>query len=101
MIGSSLGFRDPFLGETNDPKGEEGASDHVYDVTDERDEVVGALWVVLHNLCESLLIWTPFRAKTTTKNMTGQTSMHTMMINISKRMSSVRRLNTGVASRPD
>ena len=70
MIDSSLGFRDPFLGETNDRKGEEGANGHIYDVTDKRDEVGGALWVVLHNLCEKLLIWKPFPAKTTTKNMT-------------------------------
>ena len=54
MIDSSLGFRDQFLGETNDRKGEEGANDHVYDVTDKRDEVVGALWVVLYNLCEKI-----------------------------------------------
>ena len=49
---SSLSIRDPFLGETNDRKGEEGANDHVYDVTEEREEVVGALRVVLYNLCE-------------------------------------------------
>ena len=51
VIDSNPGTRDPFLGETNDSIGEEGANDHLYDGTDLRYDKVGPLRVVVYNLC--------------------------------------------------
>ncbi len=49
-INSNLGIRNPFLGETNDGIGEEGANNQLYDGTDLRYDKVGPLRVVVYNL---------------------------------------------------